>query len=83
MKKNGEGNKPFTLNKQVRERLDQWDKPVKATKELKNDENKEKSDEIFNFLSPFNGNDLISVTSISEGIINNTIEVIIKIPVTA
>ena len=28
MKKNAEGNKPFTLNKHVRERLDQWDQSV-------------------------------------------------------
>ena len=32
MKKNAKGNKLFTLNKQIRERLDQWDKPVKAMK---------------------------------------------------
>jgi CRISP-associated protein Cas1 len=32
MKKNAAGKKPFTLNKHVRERLDQWDRPVKATK---------------------------------------------------
>lgn len=25
MKKNAKGNKPFTVNKQVRERLDQWE----------------------------------------------------------
>ena len=29
MKKNAEGNKPFTLNKHVRERLDQWDTVTK------------------------------------------------------
>lgn len=31
MKKNAQANKPFTLNKHVRKRLDQWDKPVKAS----------------------------------------------------
>jgi len=29
MKKNAAGNKPFTLNKHVRERLDQWENGVK------------------------------------------------------
>jgi hypothetical protein len=29
MKKNAESDKPFTLNKHVRERLDQWDNGVK------------------------------------------------------
>jgi hypothetical protein len=28
MKKNAESDRPFTLNKQVRERLDQWDEGV-------------------------------------------------------
>jgi len=28
MKKNAEGNKPFTLNKHVRTRLDQWNQSV-------------------------------------------------------
>ena len=44
---------------------------------------KKKSDEIFNLLSPFTCNNLITITAISEGLINNAIEVIIKIPVTA
>ena len=29
MKKNAESDKPFTLNKHVRERLDQWDEGIK------------------------------------------------------
>jgi hypothetical protein len=31
MKKNAEGEQPFTLNKHVRERLDQWDESVNIT----------------------------------------------------
>jgi CRISPR-associated protein Cas1 len=30
MKQNAEGNKPFTLNKHVKERVDQWDMSVKS-----------------------------------------------------
>lgn len=30
MKKNAEGDQPFTMNKHVRERLDRWDKEVKT-----------------------------------------------------
>ena len=40
-----------------------------------------KGDEILIFLSPFTGNNLISVTAISEGLIDNAIEIIIKVPV--
>ena len=33
------------------------------------------------FLSPFTGNNLITVTAISEGFVDYSIEVVIKLPV--
>jgi CRISP-associated protein Cas1 len=34
MKKNAEGNKPFTLNKQVRDRLERWEIGISSIKRL-------------------------------------------------